>query len=97
MNIFSKNLVKSEELEKSIINTCSFNNLKCEFIQGRILSIDCTNISFIEPHRVIIKIKDKKILLVYYDKYNLFLYNRNMPIDIKRLDTLLKAIKSEVL
>lgn len=96
MNIFSENLVKFEKLEKSIINICSFNNLKCEFIQGKILSIENTNISFIEPHRVIIKIKEKKLLLIYYDQENLFLYNRYMPLEIKKLDALLKTIKKEV-
>lgn len=53
MNIFSENLVKFEKLDKSIINICSFNNLKCEFIQGKILSIENTNISFIWPHKLV--------------------------------------------
>ena len=96
MSIFSKNLVKSEKLEKLIGHTCSFNNLKCEFIQGRILSLEETNISFIEPHRVIINIKNKKLLLIYYDEYNLFLYNRSNQIDIRKLDKILKAVKEDL-
>ncbi|MFA5603802.1 MAG: hypothetical protein WDA12_02985 [Bacilli bacterium] len=94
MEIFSENLIKSKELEKRIVTTCSFNNAKCEFTQGRILSIDKTNVSFIEPHRVDVTIKDKKLLLIYFDKNNLFLYNRSMPITIRKLDTLLKEVKA---
>ncbi len=73
---------------------CSFNNAKCIFTQGKILGVENTNISFIEPHKVDVTIKGKKLILIYFDKDNLFLYNRTMPITIKQLDTLLKAIKS---
>ena len=43
-----------------------------------------------------ITIKDKDIILIYFDKENLFLYNRSMPITIKTLDTLLKNIKQNL-
>lgn len=96
MEIFSEKFIKSEELEKRIRTTCSFNNAKCEFRQGRILYIAGTNISFIEPHKVDVTIKDKKLILIYFDRKNLFLYNRTMPITIKQFDTLLKSIKKEL-
>jgi len=47
MEIFSEKFIKSEELEKRIRTTCSFNNATCEFRQGRILYMGGTNISFI--------------------------------------------------
>lgn len=97
MEYFSQKLVKSEELENKIKFVCSYSSSKYEIIEGHIISIDKTNISFIEPHKIIIKIKGKKLLVIYYDKDNMFLYDRRMPIDIKKLDTLLKHIKSEVL
>ena len=93
MDIFSKKLVRSKELEKRIEITCSFNNAKCEFEQGRILRIDKTNVSFIEPHRVKVNVKGKQILLLYFDKDNLFLYDRSMPITIEQLSRLLKELK----
>ena len=65
MKIFSKDLVKSLDFEKKINCVWSFNNAKCEFIQGKILTFEGTNISFIEPHRVDISIKDKNIMLLY--------------------------------
>ncbi len=47
MEFFSKKLVRSKEIENKIKFACSFNNEKCEFEQGRILTPDKTNI--IEP------------------------------------------------
>lgn len=95
MNFNYKNLKKDVNFEKRIEITCNMNNAKCEFIQGKIIGIDKTNISVIEPHRVNISIKSKKLLVLYFDKDNLFLYDRTIPITIKKLVTLLKAIKDE--
>ncbi len=93
MKIFSKKLVKAEDLEKRIKTICSFNNAKCEFIQGRILTVDRTNVSFIEPHRVNIKYKDSVILLLYFDKDNLFLFDRSTPISLDKLYAILQALR----
>lgn len=93
MRIFSKDLVKSLDFEKKINYACSFNNAKCEFIQGKILTFEGTNINFIEPHRVDISIKDKNILLLYFDKNNLFLYNRSIQISLEQLFKLLEELR----
>ncbi len=87
------NLQKCEPLEKKINITCSFNNVKCIFKHGRILILRNTNISFIEPHKSIIRIKDNTIILLFFNEDNLFLYNRTLPIDIKQLDKILKTVK----
>jgi len=97
MEYFSKKLVRSEELESKIRFICSYSNSKYEIIEGHIIDILKTNISFIEPHRIVITIKSKKLLVIYYDKNNMFLYDRKNTISIKKLDTLLKHIKSGVL
>lgn len=96
MQILSKKLVRSEELESKIKFTCSYNSSKYEIIEGKIININKTNISFIEPHKVLIETRKRKILVIYYDKDNMFLYNRKYPIDIKKLDMLLNHIKIEV-
>ncbi len=96
MDFLVENLWKNEEFEKRIATTCSFNNAKCEFTQGKILSIKNTNINLLEPHKVDITIKGKNLILIYFDRNNLFLYNRTMPITIKQLDSLLKNIKKEL-
>lgn len=94
MNFKAKNLIKDESFEKRIEITCAMNGAKCEFIQGRIIDLDNTNVSFIEPHKVIIKIKKYKLLVLYFNKDNLFLYDRTIPITISKLTTLLKSIIS---
>ena len=44
-------LRRSEKFEKKIRIACDFHSVKYEFTQGRILNVDRTNVSFIEPHR----------------------------------------------
>ena len=91
-----QNLNKDEKFEKRIVTTCMFNNVKYQFQQGRILKVKNTNVSLIEPHKINITIKNKDIIVIYYNKENMFLYNRSIPITIKQLDTLIKDIKVKV-
>lgn len=94
MDYSVKKLVKNENLEKKIKNICSFNKSRCEIKQGRIIDIDNVNVSFIEPHRIIIRGKNYKLLIIYYDDKNIFLYDRSMPLSIKQLESLLKELNS---
>jgi len=94
MNYDIEDLNSDEKFEKRIATTCSFNNAKCEFKQGRIINVRNTNISFIEPHRVSVTIKDQELILIYFDKNNLFFHNRSLPLTIKTFDNLLKEVKS---
>lgn len=89
-------LIKDEELEKKIKLICSFNKAKCNIKQGRIIYIDDSNISFIEPHRIIIKVNSYKLLLLYYNEDNLFLYDRRMQIDLKKIEIMLSKLKKKV-
>lgn len=66
------------------------NKPKCEFMQGKIIKVNNINVSFIESHKIIVKIKSYKLLVLYFDKENIFLYDRTIPITIKQLSTLLK-------
>jgi hypothetical protein len=91
-----QDLNKDEKLEKRIVTTCMFNNVKYTIQQGRILKIVNTNMSLIEPHKINITIKGKDIIVIYFNKENMFLYNRSIPLTIKQLDTLIKDIKSKV-
>ena len=43
-----------ENILGRINNICKFHNLKAKVICGIIRHIECTNIAYIEPHRVII-------------------------------------------
>lgn len=96
MDFTYENLVKDDKFEKRIQITCAMNMAKCEFLQGKIIKLNNTNVSFIEPHRIIIKIKSSKILILYFNKENMFFYDRTMPIDIKTLGQILKEMKGMV-
>lgn len=89
-------LKRNEKFERKIRIACDFHNAKYEFTQGKIINLDKVNVSFIEPHRFLIEVNKKKILVLYFDEENMFLYNRTMPIDIKKLNKILSAMKNEV-
>ena len=65
-----QDLNKDEKLEKRIVTTCMFNNVKYTIQQGRILKIVNTNMSLIEPHKINITIKGKDIIVIYFNKEN---------------------------
>jgi len=90
MEFSYKNLRKDESFEKRIQITCNINKAKCEFMQGKIIKVNNMNVSFIEPHKIIVKIKTHKLLILYFDKDNMFLYDRTIPITIQQLTKLLK-------
>lgn len=95
MEFLCKKLKKDESFEKRISITCSLNKAKCEFIPGKIIDVDNMNVSFIEPHKIIVTINSHKLLVLYFDKDNMFLYDRTMPINIKQLVLILKELNGD--
>ena len=83
----------AKTIDKQICSACNYNNAKCEFIRGCIITVNRTNVSFIEPHRAIINIKNVKLVLVYFDDNNLFLFDRSIPFTTSKLVSLFKKIR----
>lgn len=83
------------DLDRKIQTACNYNNAKVEFIRGNILSVDNTNVSFIEPHKAIIDIKGIKLVLIYFDNDSLFLFDRTSPFTVCKLINLFKRIRKE--
>ena len=54
--IIKKELEFDDELKKKIEFICGFCNTAPKIINGNIRKIDRTNLSYIEPHRIIIKV-----------------------------------------
>lgn len=96
MEIYTEKLRKDEKIEKRIETICSFNNAKCNIINGKIIFIKNTNVSFIEPHRIIINKNKEKVIVLYFDEDNIFLYDRRFKVNFKNIDDLLKHIGKEV-
>lgn len=59
INIIKEDLDIDEALKKKLEFVCSFCNTKCEIQKGSIRTIERTNLSYVEPHRIIIKPKNK--------------------------------------
>ena len=52
------NIIKQEneeDLKKKLEFICSFSNTKCEIKKGSIRTIERTNLSYVEPHKIIIE------------------------------------------
>lgn len=80
INIISKPLEFDYELKKKIEFICDFCNTKPKIINGNIRNIEHTNLSYIEPHRVIIK--GITFLIFNYSKI-LYINNLSKSIEIK--------------
>ena len=89
LSIITKPLHLDLELKKKIEFICSFCNVIPEIINGSIRSIEFTNISYIEPHRIIVK--DKTLLAFNYSN-ELYVEGLNKKVEIKALEKFIKSI-----
>lgn len=55
VNIIKQKIDNEEALKKKLEFVCSFCNIKCEIQKDSIRTIERTNLSYVEPHRIIIK------------------------------------------
>ena len=89
INIVSKPLEFDDELKKKIEFICDFCNTKPKIINGNIRNIDKTNLSYIEPHRIIIK--GITFLAFNYSK-TLFVGNLSNKLELKDLESFIKKL-----
>ena len=68
---------------------CDFAKVKPTFINGSIRKIDKTNLTYIEPHRIIIK--DITFLIFNYSN-EIFIENLSNKIKLSELENYLKSI-----
>ena len=93
MKFSKENMPLNMHLYNKLNNMCIFNNLKLEVINGIIFKINQTNINLIEPHRFIIKVNDVSLVILCYDNLNLYLYNREILVNVPMLKELINAIR----
>ena len=89
INIIKKELEFDNELKKRIEFICNFCNTKPKIINGNIRKIDKTNLTYIEPHRIIIK--DITFLAFNYSN-TLYIDNLSNKIELKDLEAFIKKI-----
>ena len=90
INIVSKKLEIDVELKKKIEFICDFCNTTPTFINGNIRNVERSNLSYIEPHRIIIK--GITFLAFNYSKI-LYINNLSNEIEIKDLELFIKSYK----
>lgn len=89
INIVKKELEFDSELKKKIEFVCSFCNTTPTIINGNIRKIERTNLSYIEPHRIIIK---GITFLAFNYETNIYIENLSNKILIKDLEEYIKNI-----
>ena len=89
LNIIKEKLEFDEELKKKIEFICNFCNTTPIIINGNIRKIDKTNITYIEPHRIIIK---KTTFLAFNYSNTLYIDNLSNKIELKDLENFIKQL-----
>ena len=89
INIIKKEIDVEESLRKRLEIICDFCNTTPTIINGSIRKIDKTNLSYIEPHRVIIK---NITFLVFNYSNDVYISNLSKKIKLSELETYLKNI-----
>ena len=90
INIISKEISIDKNLKKKIEFICDFCNTKPTIINGNIRNIDKSNLSYVEPHRIIIK---GITFLAFNYSNEIFVENLSHKIKISDLETFIKPIK----
>ena len=89
INIVTKEFEFDEELKKRIEFICDFTNNKPTIINGSIRKIDKTNLTYIEPHRIII---NNTTFLAFNYSNEIFIENLSNKIKLSELEDYLKTI-----
>ena len=89
VNIINEELSLEESLRKKIEFICDFTNNKPTIINGSIRKIEKTNLSYIEPHRVIIK---NITFLVFNYSNDVYISNLSKNIKLSELEEYLKSM-----
>ena len=89
VNIIKEELSLEESLRKKIEFICDFTNNKLTIINGSIRKIDKTNLTYIEPHRIII---NNTTFLAFNYSNEIFIENLSNKIKLSELEDFLKTI-----
>lgn len=87
VKIIKKEVVINDSLKKKIEIICEFCNTKPTIINGNMLKIDKTNLTYLEPHRIIIK---GVTFLAFNYQNDIFIENLSKKIKLSELENYLK-------
>ena len=87
VNIIKEEISLEESLKKKIEFICDFAKVKPTIINGNIRKIDKTNLTYIEPHRIII---NNTTFLAFNYSNEIFIENLSNKIKLSELEDYLK-------
>lgn len=89
VNIIKEKITLEESLKKKLEFICDFAKVKPTIINGSIRKIDKTNLTYIEPHRIII---NNITFLIFNYSNEIFIENLSNKIKLSELENYLKSI-----
>ena len=89
MNIIKKELQFEESLKQKLEFICEFSKVSPIFVNGSIRKIEKTNLSYIEPHRIIIK---NTTFLIFNYSNDVYISSLAKKIKISELEEYLKSM-----
>lgn len=93
VNIIKQEVVIEESLKKKLELTCEFSNTTLKIINGSIRKIDRTNLTYVEPHRIIIN--DITFLAFNYSN-EIFIENLSNKIKLSELEDNKQSINKQI-
>ena len=88
VNIIKQEIVIEESLKKKLELICEFANTTLKIINGSIRKIDKTNLTYVEPHRIII---NNITFLAFNYSNEIFIENLSNKIKLSELEDYLKT------
>ena len=89
MKIIKEKLQFEKSLKQRLKFICEFSKVNATFINGSIRKIENTTLSYVEPHRVIIK---NTTFLVFNYSNDVYISNLSKKIKLSELEDYLKDI-----
>lgn len=89
IKIIEQEISFDDALKKKLEFICDFCNTTPTIINGSIRKLDKTNLTYIEPHKVIIK---NITFLVFNYSTDIYIKNLNNKIQLSQLENYIKSI-----
>ena len=89
INIIKQEITIEESLKQRLEFICEFSHATPTFINGYIHKVDKTNLTYIEPHKIIIK---GTTFLAFNYSTDIYIKNLNKKIQITELESYLKSL-----
>ena len=89
LNIIKQEIEMEKGLKQKLKFICDFCNTTPTIINGSIRKLDKTNLTYIEPHKVIIK---NITFLVFNYSTDIYIKNLNHKIQLSELENYIKSI-----